>query len=186
MSEPSTASADQVFYRYEGHDGRVLLVDSLDKLPAEVRAKAKRISFEGSGKAAGNGTLAELLTGSDRASDGAATTQSPASLASLHLPSFALGVATGLGVFFILRWLLQPSSTSFGKRVVLSVALTAGLAAVLGALYLGWLRRSTGQTDGLVATPTELIDDAKRTMQLVEERRKEQQRQLDDLDRATK
>lgn len=185
MSEPTTATPDQVFFRYEGPDGRVLLVDSLEKLPPEVRPKAKRIFFEGTDKSPLQGTLQEFLGDGPRDSD-TGHPSSPVALSSLHVPSFALGIATGLGVFFILRWLLSPSSTSFGKRVVVSIALTAGLAAVLSAFYLGWLRRSTGQTDDLVATPTELIDDAKRTMQLVEERRKEQQKQLEELDRAAK
>jgi len=185
MSEPSTTTPDQVFYRYESPDGRVLLVDNLQKLPEEVRPKAKRIDFGGSNSSQTHDTLGALLSGND-GREGASTSQSPAALASLHLPSFSVGVVTGLGVFFILRWLTSPSSTSFGKRVVLSLALTAGLVAVLCAFYLGWLRRSTGQTDGLIATPTEIIDDAKRTMQLVEQRRKEQQKQLDEADRAGK
>jgi hypothetical protein len=186
MSEPTTTTPDQVFYRYETPDGRVLLVDDLDKLPADVRPKAKRILFEGNDNTALHDTLAELITGDEGAASSPVAGQSPVTLTSLHVPSFALGVGTGLGVFFILRWLFSSSSTSFGKRVVVSLALTAGMVAVLSAFYLGWLRRSTGQTDGLMATPTELIDDAKRTMQLVEERRKEQQKQLDELDRAAK
>lgn len=182
MSEPSSATSDQVFYRYESPDGRTLLVDSLDKLPADARPKAERITYGGDG-AAGRGTLGELLSGNASPRD-ATVSHQPASLTSLHLPSFALGVGTGLGVFFIVRWLTSPSQTSFGKRLVISLVLTGGMAAVLSALYLGWLRRSTGQTDGLIATPTEVIDDAKRTMQLVEERRKQQQKQLDELERT--
>lgn len=181
MSEPSTATPDQTFYTYESPDGRVHLVDSLEKLPAEVRPKAKRTFFAGDNSTA-HDTLGALLTGDAGARDTATTAQTPASLASLHVPSFALGVAAGLGVFLIIRWLSSPSETSFGKRLVLSMVLAAGLVAVLSSLYLGWLRRSTGQTEGLIATPTEVIDDAKRTMQLVEERRKAQQKQLDELE----
>jgi hypothetical protein len=181
MSEPSTATPDQTFYTYEGPDGRVQLVDSLEKLPAEVRPKAKRTFFSGHGST-GQDTLGALLTGEAGTRETASSAQAPASLTFLHVPSFALGVAAGLGVFFIVRWLSSPSETSFGKRLVLSLVLAAGLVAVLSSLYLGWLRRSTGQTDGLIATPTEVIDDAKRTMQLVEERRKAQQKQLDELE----
>lgn len=180
MSEPSTATPDQVFYTYEGPDGRVQLVDSLEKLPPAVRAKAKRSVFEGDRSAPD--TLGELLSGRDAARDTPNDGPTAVSVTSVHVPSFALGVAAGLGVFFILRWLSRPSPTSFGKRLVGSLALTAGLVAVLSALYLGWLRRSSGQTDGLVATPSEVIDDAKRTMQLVEERRRAEQKQLDELE----
>lgn len=188
MSEPSPAIPDQVFYRYDGPDGNVVLVDSLDKLPPDVRPKAKRLVYEGSSRSL-QGTLNDLLTGNDdwqATSTSTSSAANPEAVLGLHTPSFVLGVGTGLGVFFVLSWFLRPQSTSFGKRLLVSVALTAGVAAVLGGAYFGWLRRTTGQAGGVVATPSQLIEDAKRTMREVEERRKEQQRQLDELDRAAK
>lgn len=180
MSEPTTATPDQVFYRYEGPDGRVQLVDNLEKLPPEARAKAQRLDFPGSGKSALGGALEDLLSEEiTMPRDGATST---ASVPSMHWPSFVIGLGAGVGAVLILRLLFSPGSSSFGKRLLVSTALVIGLAAVLGGLYLGWLRKSTGQSDGALATPQQIIDDAKRTMKQVEQRRKEQEQQLDDLE----
>lgn len=182
MSEPTTATPNQVFYRYEGPDGRVLLVDSLDKLPEAARTKAERLDFPGSEKSALGDAFQGLLPGDATTTpNGASATGSPSGV---HWPSFVLGLGAGVGAVLILRWLLGSGSSSFGKRLLVSTALVIGLAALLGGLYLGWLRKSTGQSDSSVATPQQIIDDAKRTVKQVEERRKEQQQQLDELERA--
>lgn len=187
MSAEPTAKPDQTFYRYVTSDGRVLLVDALDKLPAEARNKAQRIHFEGSDPSALEGTLGNLFGESAPTShETAPAATASASLSSLHVPSFIAGVAAGVGLALVLGWLVSSRSGSFGKRIVISVMATGVFAAVLGSLYLGWLRRSTGQEGGVLATPTELIDDAKRTMDLVQERRREQQRQLDELQQLGK
>lgn len=186
MSAEPTVKPDQTFYRYETPDGRVLLVDGLDKLPAEARNKAQRIHFEGSDPSPLDGTLGKLFGDSSQTSHVTATPASAASLSSLHVPSFVAGAAAGVGLALVLGWLVSSRSGSFGKRVVISALATGALAAVLGSLYLGWLRRSTGQDNDVLATPTELIDDAKRTMDQVQERRREQQRQLDELEQLAK
>lgn len=180
MSEPTTAKPDQVFYRYEGPDGRVQLVDSLEKLPEEARSKAQRLDFPGSEKSALEGAFEELLSEETTTTrDGATSTPS---VPNVHWPSFVIGMGAGVGAVLVLRLLLSPGSSSFGKRLLVSTALVIGLAAVLGGLYLGWIRKSTGQADGALATPQQIIDDAKRTMKQVEERRKEQEHQLDELE----
>jgi hypothetical protein len=177
-----------VFYRYETRDGRVLLVDNLDKLPATVRDKAKRIEFEGNSKSILDGTLENLFseTSSSTATESTTTAHPAAGLGSIHVPSLTLGAAAGVGATLLLGWLLNSRSSSFGKRLLMSVIMTGAFVAVLSSLYLGWLRRSAGRDAGMMATPRELIDDAKRTMQQVEERRQQQQQQLDELERVAK
>lgn len=186
MDAQRPPTSEQVFYRYESADGRVLLVDSLDKLPDDARPKAKRIVFEGSDQSALGGALTDLLgSANEIVSEPAAKSAASPIPLGLDAPSFVVGGASGVGLSLILWWLFA-SRWSFGKRIFVSLLLTGALAATLSAFYLGWLRRSTGQTDAMVATPSELINDAKRTMQLVEERRKEQERQLQELERVNK
>src|SRR5690606_31203907 len=78
MSESSPAIPEQVFYRYDGPDGNVVLVDSLDKLPPDVRPKAKRLVYEGSSRSL-QSTLTELLT-SDESPQATTTSAAPIAL----------------------------------------------------------------------------------------------------------
>lgn len=176
-------STTQVYYRYEKPDGRVVLVDDLDKLPADARDKAERIDL---GVVAAPGTLHDVLTNSTPNALTASTSLASTSLGfgSLHLPSFAVGVLGGLGVAMVVAWFAKSSSTSFVKRVLVALCLTAAMGIALSSLYLGWLRKSAGLGDNLLATPTELVDDVKRTMERVEEQRRKQQEQLDALERV--
>jgi hypothetical protein len=57
---------------------------------------------------------------------------------------------------------------------------------VLAGAYFGWLRRTTGQSDSLVSSPTELVDDARRAVEKVERRREEQEQVLEEIESEAK
>jgi hypothetical protein len=181
MNPNPSADRGHVYYRYESPDGRVVLVDDLAKLPVDVRDKAQRMDH---GATATPGTLHDVLTNSTRNPlTTSPSVESPAlGFGSLHLPSFAVGVLGGLGMAMVVAWLAKSSSSSFLKRVLVMLCLTTVMGLVLSSLYLGWLRKSAGLGDNLLATPTELVDDAKRTMERVKEQRRQQQEQLDALE----
>src|SRR5690606_20722767 len=109
-----------VFYRYEDAQGRIVIVDSLDAIPAAERARAERISYESSPRAP------------IQALDGARV--------GVDWPSFAAGFGCALLLGLVLL-VFRRTSSPFARLIAFALA-----AAVIGGSYLGWLRPSTGQS----------------------------------------
>jgi hypothetical protein len=136
----------------------VVIVDSFTRVPPSARSTVEAI--------AGTPPPAQL---------GAL----PATLArELHLPSFVAGAGLGLLLAALLFGLLRLRS------VLVRAALLGALAALGGGLYLGWVRRTAGLEGSLVESPAALIDDARSAVQKMNERAREQQRLLDELQAA--
>ena len=155
----------QVFYRYRDHTGRIVIVSSESQVPHELRAKAERVELDG--------TPLNPVT-------------SPATPATSEpQPSHAPALLLGVGALLVVLTLLF-SFRGGGSRTLAKLLGGAALAALLAGLYLGWLRRSTGQSDSLFSTPTELVDDARRAVKQVDERREKQQKVLDEIEREAK
>jgi hypothetical protein len=74
----------------------------------------------------------------------------------LDLPSVAVGFALSLVVF------LTFAVVKKSLGLVFKLALLALIVGLLGGAYFGWLRRASGLGDDALASPQELIDDAKR------------------------
>jgi len=151
------AAADQaVFYRYRDISGRVVIVDSITAVPTSARS-----------------TVEAIVPPPPPATPLAAL---PETLArDLHLPSFAAGAVAGLIAAVLLFVLLRV------KTMLVRVVLLGVLAAAGGGLYLGWVRRTAGQGGALVASPAALIDDARSAVQKMNERAREQQRVLEEI-----
>jgi hypothetical protein len=153
VSAPGTAS----FYRYRDVDGRVVIVDSLDRVPASARSTLEHVALEAPPAPAF--ALPESL-----------------GARSLHWPSFGAGAAcmllAGLVLFGVLR-----SRARFVRVLLLGSMVLLGAGA-----YFGWVRRTTGHEGPLLESPAALIDDARNAVQKMNERSREQERVLRELE----
>lgn len=163
----------QEFYRYEDARGRVVIVDSLSAVPPAERATAERIELDSK-------PAVPLPAPGDSDTPDPPPLPGTTQLAELddlgvHWPSFAVGFgsAVALALLFLA---LRKLSTPLG-RVVLFV----GGILLLVAIYLGWIRRSTGQSDSPFASPSAVIQDARRAVEEMNQRNKKQDEQLDEI-----
>jgi hypothetical protein len=130
----------------------VHIVSSLDAVPTAIRPRVERLELS-----TATPTVAErasAVAGSDSGT--------------LLLIAAAGGVALIVASRFLphgLRWLAKLGAFAL-------------VAALLGGLYLGALRRSTGSGDALLATPSAIIDDAKQAVQKINLRQKQQEEEL--------
>jgi hypothetical protein len=150
----------QVFYRYEDQNGRLHIVNSPAALSSADRAKAERIELSPPPAATAAGVAAAA-----RGFDGA---------------SFALG----FGAAAILGAVLF--SFKGGSRMLAKVAALLALVCLVGGAYFGWLRRTTGQGNSMVASPNELVNDARRAVEAVSEKRRERDRILEEVEREAR
>jgi hypothetical protein len=150
--------SDGAFYRYRGPDGRIVVVDSLSEVPEAQRPGVERVQFA----------------------------EHPAGTAAVDRdwrfdwPSAASGflVASLLGVLIF--------TSRRGSRWVLGVALLLGLMVLGTGAYFGFLRRSTGQGGSPFASPSAVIDDAKRAVDQADRRNKQQDQLIYDIQREAK
>lgn len=155
-ASPPEPGEGATYYRYDDH-GRVVIVDSLARVPAAARHTAKPIALPS--PVTSGGAFQQIL-------------EAPAQL---HWPSFAAGVGCSLILALLALSLRQ------GTRRLMRYALVAGAVAVGGAAYLGWVRRTTGQDAALFASPKAMIEDARSAVEKMNERTREQQKVLEEL-----
>ena len=145
-----------VYYRFEDSSGRLHIVDSLESVPQALRPQAQRVAY----------------------------TEQPTTLAAQlqhGLSSwqvFALGFAAALLVVVVFKRL--PGT----MRIVLRMAIVGGVICVLAGGYLGWMRRATGQASDALATPAQIIDDAKSAVAKMNARQEADQAQLKEIEQA--
>ena len=155
----SQSSAPNVFYRYHASDGRVVIVDSVERIPSADRARAERVELE------------------------ATSTRYPlASEVVTHMdwPSFATGFGVALAIAALLSFFGRGSSRLLGFLVVAAV-IVAGAGA-----YFGLLRRATGQSDAAFAGPGAIIDDARRAVEKANQHGRDQEKMIDQIQREAK
>ena len=143
------------FYRFEDAKGRLHIVDSLDLVPQALRPRAEPVRYEHT-PVNGLPTLPALAP----------------------WQMFALGVAAAFLIAFLFKRL--PGS----GRIAWRLALTALVVALLGSVYFGFLRRTTQQKGGLLATPGALINDAKTAVEQMNARLRAQQAELKAIEQA--
>ena len=68
-----------------------------------------------------------------------------------------------------------------GKVGVVAVMLAVGLLVAGSGAYLGLIRRSTGQGQALLASPQQVIDDAKKAVEQLKEAQRTQDRTIRDI-----
>ena len=155
------------FYRYTDEDGRVHIVDRLDKVPAVERARAQEIT-PGRGGAVIPAPPVSVDGGSGGSIMGFASDLDGPSV----LTGVALAVAVQAGLLIVRR----------NGAVLLRGGLVLAAVALIGGAYLGWIRQRVGVGDGAVATPGQLVDDARRAVRQLKARLQEQQRVLRELE----
>jgi len=156
-ASPASAAGAAVFYRYRDASGRVVIVDSLDRVPASARSTLEHVALEA--PRAPSLELPESLGGR-----------------ALHWPSFGAGAACMLLAGLVLFGLLR-SRARFVRMLLLGSVVLLGAGA-----YFGWVRRTTGHDGPLLESPAALIDDARDAVQKMNERSREQERVLRELE----
>lgn len=149
-------TGDATFYRYRDPQGRVVIVDSLARVPGGSRNAVETV------------VLARP--------EPSALTVADTTIRGLHGPSFAAGA--GCALLLTLAWL---GLRRVGSRL-LRLSLLAGLLVLGAGAYFGWLRRVSGHEGPLFASPAALIDDARSAVQKMNERSREQEKILRDLE----
>jgi hypothetical protein len=155
LTAPSTVPSSSVYYRYRGADGRIVIVDSASQLPSGERDRAERIEF-------------------GHSSDGTTTATATALARRLDWPSFAAGFGVALVFAAIVLVLRRGSLRWLGFLAVLGL-LVGGFGA-----YLGFLRRSVGQSTEIFASPSAMIDDARRAVEAVKKKERERDRVIEE------
>lgn len=188
-------SKPQTFYRYEDDSGKVHIVDSRDKLPPSERDTAESVDLDGAptlettsaatgvplaGSASSGSTALnpkEAATEAVRQHAERVIEQLPPELQPAHFDatSFILGFGAA-GTLAAAAFLLAK-----GSKLVLKLVAGAALIALLAGAYLGILRRQMlGAKGGLIETPGQLVEDARRAVRAAEERQQKQQKMLDE------
>jgi hypothetical protein len=145
-----------VYYKFQDASGRVHIVDSLESVPQALRPRAQSIAY-----AAPPTTAARLLQ---------------PGLGGWQM--FGLGACAALVMVVVFKRL--PGT----MRILLRLAIAAAIACVLAGGYLGWLRRATGQGTGSLASPQQIIEDAKRAVANMNARQQADQAELKEIERA--
>lgn len=151
----SSAGESATFYRFTDASGRVHIVDSLDLVPQAGRSHVERIRYG---------------------------EQSPGLPPALRVMGSWQTVALGLGAL-ILLWLLARRLPG-ALRVGLRFGLLALAICLLASAYFGWLRQTTQHATATLASPTQLIDDAKSAVEKLNARLRVQQAELKEAEQA--
>jgi hypothetical protein len=97
--------------------------------------------------------------------------------AALHVPSFVLGAGTALALGCVAMMVF--------RRAHRFLALVVGVVVMvaLGVGYLTFVRRQASLPGSGLATPATILDDARAAAGALDERHKEQERVLNELDK---
>jgi hypothetical protein len=164
--ESATPSGDSgTFYRYRDASGRVVIVDTLARVPASQRASAEAVVLAPAGE-----------TGASAAVSAAALSTARELARDLHMPSFIAGMSLAL----LVALAFVALERKLGR--LLRGALVLGALGLGVVVYFGWVRRTAGQSGDLLASPGALIDDARGAVQKMNQRTLEQQRELKELE----
>jgi hypothetical protein len=146
----------QEFYRYRDAQGKIVIVDSLSRVPEAQRAKAERLTFS-----------------APKPSELPLTTK--VRDFTIDWPSFGVGFGSAALLALMLLGMRGFSSP------LLRIVIFATGAALLAGAYLGLLRRTTGQSGSALASPSAMIDDARRAVDAVNRRNEQQKKQIDEI-----
>ncbi|HEY8945809.1 MAG TPA: hypothetical protein VIM73_16180 [Polyangiaceae bacterium] len=144
----------QEFYRYRDAQGRIVIVDSESRVPPSERGKMERLVYD------------------------TPPPPTPAFLpnaAGWDWPSFGAGFAAAM-----LLGLVVLAFRRFNGPLA-RVALFVVAVVLAGGLYLGILRRSVGQGDSALASPSAVIQDARRAVERMNERQRKQDEEIQNV-----
>jgi hypothetical protein len=171
-----------VFYRYEAPDGRIVIVDSASKLPPAARDRAERIDMSQGGVGEERYTVVESTETEADAAPGQETTASFESFfPEVDSPSFGLGLGSGLLIAALLLGVATGSGSGRFARKLFGFALACGIGLVLLGGYFGYLRHIGGGGEGGAASPQQLVEDAREAVEDMNQRQRERDEQLGDV-----
>jgi hypothetical protein len=146
----------QEFYRYEDAQGKIVIVDSLSRVPEAQRAKAERLTFS-----APKPPEPPL----------------PAKAREFTIDWLSFGAGFGSAALIVLLFVgMRRLSSPLARVAIVLVG-----AALLAGAYLGLLRQTTGQSGSPLASPSAVIDDARRAVDAANHRKQRQEQQIDEI-----
>ncbi|MFO0722515.1 MAG: hypothetical protein U1E65_01950 [Myxococcota bacterium] len=175
MADPSPSASPVEVFQWEDGQGVMHLVDALEKVPAELRAKAKKITFFDD-RPSLQKELEQKIPPRVRQEVGQVATRVEKAV-DLHWPSFGLGV--GLAIGLVILWKVVWS----GAKLILKLVVFAVIASLLGGGYFGVLRSGAGLGAARLSSPQELIDDAKQVVDQANKHTKDQEKALKEIEK---
>lgn len=167
MADPERGPA---VYRYQDAEGRIHFVDEVDKIPGRFQPSAERVDLTRGSAWASESTRTVEYAPREEGIAGFARSIDP--------PSMGVGLAIGLVLAF-LRSLVRGSG-----GWLIRAGLLAAVVVLLTGAYLGWLRRTAGKGEGFVATPAEMVEEARKAGLQLEQRLQHHKEMLERLDRG--
>jgi len=145
-----------VYYKFQDSSGRLHIVDSLESVPQALRPQEERVAYS------------EPST-------------SVASVLQHGLGAWQMfGLGFGVALLVVLVFKRLPGT----MRIVLRLAIVAGIVCLLAGGYLGWLRRATGQGTDALATPAQIIDEARSAVTKMNDRQRADEAQLKEIEQT--
>jgi hypothetical protein len=157
LTSGADSAGDNTFYRYVDARGRLVIVDSISRVPSSAR-----------------GSLETMVIA--RHPEAPAASLSDLSRQTLHWPSFGAGAACALVA--VCLWLALRRV----RMPLVRFSLLGGFLLLGAGAYFGWMRRLTGQSGSLISSPAALIEDARTAVGQMNERTRERQRILKELE----
>ena len=145
-----------VYYKFQDSSGRLHIVDSLESVPQALRPHAQPVSYS----------------------------EQPTTVASVLQHGLGAWQMFGLGFGVALLVVLVFKRLPGTMRVVLRLAIVAGLVCLLAGGYLGWLRRATGQGSDALATPAQIINEARSAVTKMNDRTRADEAQLKEIEQT--
>lgn len=155
----------QTYYRFTRPDGTTVLVSDADAIPKARRADAEAVEIE-------------FVEGAPQSHALEAARDSLEQLPVNGLTLVVIGVVGLAGVG------LAGVSARKSSLLTRFFLFTAG-GALVASLYFGWVQRQAGFTDGIVGSPTEILDRAKQVAGEAQQRNREIRDSLNQLKRES-
>lgn len=158
------------YFSYTDAQGTEVIVQHLNEVPAQYQAKAKHIDLS---KPAFTPRIPDSHTAAVRGNgvclEGLSTC--------FHWPSVVVGAATALALGLGAVLLLRRARRLFWSLIGLAVV------TVLSTAYLGYIRYQASGAPAALASPADLIDDARRAASSMKRTSETQERLLKDIER---
>jgi hypothetical protein len=153
------------YFSYTDAHGTEVIVQRLNEVPAQYQAKAKHIDLS-------KPALTLRTPGSYNSN-----VCLPGHATCFHWPSVAVGASAALALGLTAVLLLRRARRMFWFLMGLAVV------TVLSTAYLGYIRYQTSGAAAGLASPAQLIDDARRAADSMKRSNEAQERLLQDLER---
>lgn len=163
-------------FAFEDGQGHTLIADSLEAIPAEFQKLAKKVDLphakavvaelEKQAKSAKKGGLAKAKEAQREVGDVIPFVKD------LDIPSMMFGVGLTLTFVLVMSFVRRTG------RVIAKLGMIVLIVAFVAGAYFAWIRRVAGLGDTKLASPTAMVDDAKKAAKQMQDKLDAQQRML--------